>query len=230
MELKEYFDIIKKRLWIPVATTFVFAVISAVISFCFLTPIYQADTTLYVGKQKTITSSNNANNAINYNDLMLGNQLAKDYRELIKSRQISEKVAQELHLDHIKPAQIGAMTNVTLKTDTRVIQIVVQNKDPKMAQEVADTTAQVFKDRVPELMQVENVKIIDVAEAPTHPVKPKKTMNIAIGTFLGLMLGLGIIFLIEFFDNTIKTFEDIQKHVDLPVLGSVQEFSDQVRF
>ena len=91
---------------------------------------------------------------------------------------------------------------------------------------IANKVAEVFKQKVVELMDVENVQVIDRAEVPISPVKPKKELNIAIATFIGLMTGLGIIFLIEYLDNTIKTPEDIEKHLGLPVIGTIPVFPE----
>ena len=59
---------------------------------------------------------------------------------------------------------------------------------------------------------------------PSSPIKPKKQLNIAIAAFIGIMVGLGIVFLIEYLDNTIKTPEDVQKHVGIPVIGTIPLF------
>jgi capsular polysaccharide biosynthesis protein len=72
----------------------------------------------------------------------------------------------------------------------------------------------------------DNVKVVDKAKVPSSPVKPRPLMNIAIAGVLGIMVGLGIIFLIEYLDNTIKTPDDVQKYLGLPVLGSIPNFED----
>ncbi|NLY36248.1 MAG: hypothetical protein GX046_03310 [Tissierellia bacterium] len=76
---------------------------------------------------------------------------------------------------------------------------------------------------VKEIMLVENVQIIDKAILPKNPIKPKKLMNIAIAGVLGLMLGVFITFIVEFLDNTIKSKEDIEKYLGLPVLGMIPD-------
>ncbi len=74
--------------------------------------------------------------------------------------------------------------------------------------------------RITEVGQLGNVRIIDPAKSPVNPVKPKKKMNIMLGVIFGLGLGMGITFLIEHFDNSVRYVEDIQK-LQIPVLGSI---------
>ncbi|MBZ4647638.1 MAG: hypothetical protein JG777_3127 [Clostridia bacterium] len=220
MELREYLQIIRKRLWVVILITLLSTTTSAVISFFVLKPIYQSNTTLYVFKKI------DTQGGIAYNDLLVGNQLVKDYRELVKSRLVSSTVIQELGLKDMTTSQMAAKLGVSLKNDTRLIEITAQDTDPEMAKEIANKVAEVFKKKVVELMDVENVQIIDKAEVPLTPVKPKKELNVAIAAFVGLMTGLGIIFLIEYLDNTIKTPEDVQKHLGLPVIGTIPVFPE----
>jgi len=220
MELKEYLIIIQKRLWIIVTITLVFSIISGLISFYVLDEVYQSDTSIFVGK-----SNNMQNDQMVYNDILIGNQLVKDYRELVKSRLITNIVIKRLNLP-LNAKQLSRKLNVSLKNDTRFIEITAQDTDPVMAQKIANEIASVFKEKAVELIDVENVQIIDVAELPTEPIKPNRKLNIAIAAFIGLMVGIGLVFLIEYMDNTIKTVDDIKKYVDLPVIGTIIQFPD----
>ena len=220
MELKEYLIIIQKRLWIIVTITLVFSIISGLISIYVLDEVYQSDTSIFVGK-----SNNMQNDQMVYNDILIGNQLVKDYRELVKSRLITNIVIKRLNLP-LNAKQLSRKLNVSLRNDTRFIEITAQDTDPVMAQKIANEIASVFKEKAVELIDVENVQIIDVAELPTEPIKPNRKLNIAIAAFIGLMVGIGLVFLIEYMDNTIKTVDDIKKYVDLPVIGTIIQFPD----
>jgi capsular polysaccharide biosynthesis protein len=156
--------------------------------------------------------------------MMLGTQLVKDYRELVKSRMVSNIVIQELGLKNITTERLAQKITVTSKNDTRVIQISSEDGDPELAMNITNKVADIFKTQVVEIMKVENVQIIDKAEKATHPVRPNKRNYLAISFILGLALGLFIIFLIEFLDNTIKTPEDVAKHLDIPVIGTIPVF------
>ncbi len=223
INIRELFQMILRRWWIIAAAFLAAVVFSAVLSFFILDPLYQSNTTIYIGKN----DENNTNAAIAYNDILLNDRLVKDYRELIMSRRITERVITELGLKDMTPATLAPKISVNSKQDTRFIAISVEDENPELARTIADKIAEVFQQQVVEIMKVENVQIIDSAELPKSPMKPNKKMNLAIGGVLGIMLGLGVIFLVEYLDNTIKTPEDIKKYLDLPVIGTIPVFPEQ---
>ena len=218
IDLRQLFQVFVKRWWIVVSAVFVFLIIGGLLSVYILSRGYKADTTLYIGKnveQKT---------DITYNDMMLGTQLVKDYRELVQSRMISNTVIKELGLKDITSEQLSGKLIVTSKNDTRVIQISTEDNNPQLAMDITNKVADIFKTKVQEIMKVENVQIIDQAELPKTPVRPNKLLYLAISFVLGLVVGVGIIILIEFLDNTIKTPEDVAKYLELPVIGTIPVF------
>jgi uncharacterized protein involved in exopolysaccharide biosynthesis len=75
--------------------------------------------------------------------------------------------------------------------------------------------------RINEVMELGNMRIIDNALAPDEPIKPRKILNLAIGGILGLMMGVMLVFFMEYMDNTIKTTDDIERYLGLPVLGLI---------
>lgn len=220
IDLKELFQIIRKRLWAIIAITLIMTLAAAVVSIWVIEPIYQANTTLYVGK------NTDTDGTLGYQDVLMGGQLVKDYRELAKSRLVAGIVINELGLENTSTSQIANMLSVNLKNETRIIEITAQHTDPEFAKNVANKVADVFKRKAVELIDVDNVQVIDVAQTPVSPIKPNKQMNIAIGFVLGLMISLGLVFLLEYLDNTLKTPEDIEKHLGLAVIGNIPKFED----
>ncbi|WHH57518.1 Wzz/FepE/Etk N-terminal domain-containing protein [Petroclostridium sp. X23] len=220
MELREYLQIIRKRIWLVVIITLISTIASAVVSFFVLEPVYQSNTSLYVGKKI------DGQSAIAYQDLLLGNQLVKDYRELVKSRLVANLVISELKLENMTTGRMSQKLGVNLKNDTRLIEITAEDTKAELAAQIANKVAEVFQVKVVEIMDVENVQVIDKAEIPLNPIKPKKYLNVAIAAFIGLMLGFGIIFLIEYLDNTLKTPTDVERHLELPVIGTIPVFPE----
>lgn len=82
--------------------------------------------------------------------------------------------------------------------------------------------------RISEAMQPTDVQIIDVAIAPEKPISPKKLLNVVIAAILGLFVGTGIAFLLEYMNKTVRNAEDVQQYLDLPVLGSIPDFDSKV--
>src|SRR5699024_4106237 len=112
---------------------------------------------------------------------------------------------------------------VSSEQDSQVVTVTVKDPDPELATEIANTTVHVFQDKVPDLMNVDNVNILSeaVTKAEPKPVEPKPMLNIAIAILLGAMLGVGLAFLLEYLDTKLRTEEDIEDKLGLPILGVI---------
>lgn len=216
MELREIFEIIRKRFNIIVLITLAAVSLSAVFSFIVLDDVYETYTTLMVSK----ASERGQTVDIQYSDIQLNQKLVKTYSTIVSSNKVVDRVISDLNIDKT-PGEIKNKLNVTSIGDTEIIKISVEDKDKEFAAELANATANVFMDVVVETMKMDNVQVIDEAKVPERPVKPRPMLNIAISAVLGVMLGFGVIFLYEYLDNTMKTPEDIETHLGVPVLGTI---------
>lgn len=218
MELKKYAQIMMKRLWLIILLPVATGLFSAYVSYYVLVPVYEANTTLYV---INTPASAGSENYIDYSLLLAGESLVKDYRELVRSRAVTSVVIDQLKLKDMTSGQLASMISVDSKNETRIIEIGVQDTDPERAARIADTVSTVFVDKVVSLMKVQSVSIVDKAQIPAGPVAPSPVKNITIAVFLGLMAAVGIIFLMEYLDDTIKTAEDVEKYLGVSMLGSI---------
>ena len=215
IDLREYFGIIKKRFWIIALITVIATVISGVISFFVLKPVYEAKSTLIVNTEKYEGSQ-----VITGDQISVTQQLAVTYGEIIKSRTVLEDVIKNLKLDD---EYKDLVKNVTVSPieDTQIISISVQDTNKKKARDIANEIPKVFTEEAKRITKANDIQVIDEAILPKESVKPNKIMNMAIAAVLGMMIGLFIVFLIEYLDNKLKTTQDIEKHLGLPVLGVV---------
>jgi len=83
--------------------------------------------------------------------------------------------------------------------------------------------------RINEAMELGDIRVIDEARIPEDPIKPNKKLNLAIGGILGLMLGVMLTFFLEYMDNTIKTTDDIERYLGLPVLGLIPKVTQKTK-
>lgn len=98
-------------------------------------------------------------------------------------------------------------------------------RDTSVAQEIYVMLAKRYEEaRISEVMQPNDVQIIDQAIIPEHPIKPKRKLNVLIAGFLGLFIGIGLAFLLEYLNKTVSTPEDVTKYLDLPTLGSIPDY------
>ncbi len=219
IDLRDYLRIIKKRAWIIAAITLIAVITSAVISFYFLTPIYSTGATLMVIRQGGQEQAAD----VDYSDLMANRQLVKTFGEIVKSRTVAQRVVDHLSLD-MTPGALLKHIQVNYREQTEIVQISVENSDPKLARDIANSFANGVVERVHEIMGVDVLRIIDLAVVPQSPIKPRPQLNIIIAGFLGLMVSVGIVFLMEYFDNTIKTPNDVERYLELPVIGLIPKF------
>jgi capsular polysaccharide biosynthesis protein len=214
LELKEYLFIIRKRFWIIIVFVVIAVLISGLVSAIVLDKVYEAHTTLMVVKEKSDQSS------LEYNDILLNQRLVKTYSEVAKSNRVLSRVDEELGLN-IPISRLAALISVESVADTEVIKISTEHTQPQLAADITNKVAEVFMEEIVKLMKMENVQVIDKAQVPVSPIKPRTTLNIAIAFVVAVMAGLGLIFLLEYLDNTIKTPEDVERHLGLPTLGSI---------
>ncbi|MQR87694.1 capsular biosynthesis protein [Bacillus megaterium] len=223
ISLRDLFQVLRKRLWLIALIAIIAATISAVISFFVLTPVYQTSTQILVNQAKSEQQLYNAG-AVQTNV-----QLISTYNDIIKSPAILDTVIEELKLDGSAKSLSGQI-QVTSAENSQVALITVQDTNAKRATEIANTTASVFQQKVPKIMNmnIDNVSILSKADlaASKSPVKPQPFLNIAIALVVGLMVGIGLSFLLEYLDNTVKTEQDIENILELPVMGVITNIKD----
>jgi len=222
ISLYDIFKVLKKRIVLILSITIISTLAAAIISFYVLTPIYQASTQILVN-QKTSEQQNQ----IQTTDIQTNLQLINTYNVIIKSPVILSKVIEILDLN-TTPSALSNQITVSNANNSQVVNISVQDEQAFLAVDIANTVAQVFQEEVKELMNVDNVNILSPAELPENPspVKPNKMLNMAIALVIGLMVGVGLAFLLEYLDTTIKTEHDVEELLGLPILGFVSKITD----
>lgn len=219
IDLREYFFILKKKLWIIVTSALVCGLISGLVSFFALTPIYQANTSLIVNKEV----GNKVTEMTTTDDLNYVQKLAITYGEIIKSRAVITPTIEKLDLNMTYEALASAVS-VTNVSDTQIIKISVQHENPKIAMKICNTIPSIFSEEVQRIVKASGVEVIDKAILPTNPIKPNKKMNVLIAMVLGVMVSVFIIFLIEALNTKIKEPKDIEEKLGIPVFGVVPKY------
>lgn len=222
LSLVECWQVLKKRWKLVVIIPVIAALLSGIVSFFVLKPVYQASTTLIVGQKPSDSSMRQAMELLEYNILLANKQLAKTYGTIAKSRTVEEKVIKDYNLP-LTRGQLDQKISVNNVKDTEVLEITVTDHDPQLAADIANAMAAEFTKAVIEIKKVDSVSIIDEAIAPNNPVKPNKKLNVLIAFAVGLMVSVGLAFLLEFLDNTIKNERDVEEVLGLPILALIPD-------
>ncbi|HBW35483.1 YveK family protein [Desulfosporosinus sp. BICA1-9] len=222
IELRQYWEVLRKRWIIVVALPLIAALTSGIISFFVMKPVYSASTTLIVGK-KASESGQAAVQMLDNSVLQANLQLAKTYAAIAQSRTVEQNVIKDLDLS-MTIAQLDNMISINPVKTTEILEIQVLNTDPELAASIANSMANEFSKAVIDIKKVDSVSIVDTAMTPTHPVKPNKKLNVLIAFVVGLMASVGLVFLLEYIDNTIKTSDDVEKFLGIPVLGVIPNY------
>lgn len=219
IDLREYFYTLKKKFWIIALTVIIFGLISGVVSFFLLEPVYESSTTLIVNKEV----ENETTQMTTTEDLNYTQKLAVTYGEIIKSRSVIRATLETVGAD-LTYDELAKSISVTNVADTQIIKVSVKNTNPVLATKICNTIPTIFDKEVKRIMKASGTEVIDEAEVPENPIKPNKIMNVAIASVLGAMISIFIIFLLEALNNKVKTPKDIEEKLGIPVFGVIPKF------
>lgn len=217
ISISEIFEAIKKRWIIIVAITLTATIISGIISFFVIDPVYEASTKVFVGKEE------NDNAAYNSSEINMYQQLLQTYAQAIKTKDLVNRAISGLKYDGLEARNVVESLTVNPISNTQILQIKYQSKDPNEAKDVLKGITDEFIVTAKELVPNGNVRVIEEVELPENPVSPNKKMNIAIAFLLGLMVSVGLVFLLEYLDNTYKNKDQLEKELGIPVLGAIPD-------
>ncbi|MGM0897037.1 MAG: YveK family protein [Bacillota bacterium] len=224
ISLQDLFKTLKKNLGIIALTTILAVTIAGVVSFLFLTPIYENSTQILVNQEQTEAAQ------LTNQNIQTDLQLINTYSVIIKSPAILDQVIEQMNLDMSAEALTQKIT-VNTAENSQVVNVLVRDEDPAQAVEIANTTAQIFENDIQELMNVDNVSILSAAVLKDNPspVEPNPILNMAIAAVVGLMLGVGIAFLREYLDTSMKTEQDIEDILGVPLLGVISPIKEEAK-
>lgn len=221
LNLRDFLYVLKKRSKFILAVTIGATLISGVFTFSLIKPTYEAKTTIVIGKAD---GGQGDKSQYNYNDIMMFQKLVKTYSEIGKSRVVAESAATKL--GDISPEQIEKALTVTPQADTQIVELKVQSNNPEKAYLMMNAVSNSFIQESKRIYPSGSIQVMDGAKIPQKPVKPNKFLNIFAAFIIGIMASVGISFVLEYMDSTVKTEDDISKCLGLPVIGIVPKSAE----
>ncbi|HGF8201046.1 YveK family protein [Enterococcus gallinarum] len=222
ISLKEIFDILKKHVAAILISMFAGLALASVATFFIITPKYNSQAQLIVKLPRT--DATNAGD-VNTNLLMINTYKDMITGDLVMST-VKDRLESEYDLDKTVSELKGAI-QVQQSQNSQMFSIVATDTKPVDAEHIANTTAKVFQENAKDVLDVDKISIISNAQASMTPVSPNNKLNLAIGLVLGMMVGVGLAFLLELLDRTVKDSRFVAENLGFTILGSVPQMTDK---
>ncbi|RDW22416.1 capsular biosynthesis protein [Oceanobacillus arenosus] len=203
INIKEYFNVIKKRFWIIALITILATLAGYFYSSYNYTPVYQSSTRMILGK---------------------GDQDMNTLMVMIKDPIIMEKVKNELQLDMSAEA-IASQIEVTRIDDSQVVNISVIGTDFKLTAEIANTTASVYKSQIVSILGFTEVQLLSEAKENPFAINSTQNRTTIIALVFGLVVSIGLVFLLDSLDGKVRKDREIEGILGVPVLGIVSNMN-----
>ncbi len=208
-----------KILWKQKFLIALVAIVTGVVAFAYssfiVKPEYTSTTRIYVVNRNQGDKSGPTNQ-----DLQAGSYLVKDYREIILSQDVLEKVATDLKLD-LPPKDLTKKVKVTVPADTRIVSISVTDRAPEEASRIANSLREVAAQKIISVTRVSDVTTLEEARPATSPSSPNIRRNTMIGFLAGAVVMVVTVLLIELLDTRVKRPEDVEDVMQIALLGVV---------
>ncbi|MBS5644427.1 MAG: hypothetical protein KHW46_01550 [Clostridiales bacterium] len=207
--VKDFFKAILDHIVVFVLIPFIAVAVTAFISSNVLPPVYTAKTSLYVMNQAsdTITSS----------DVNTSTLLVNDYRAFAQTDRVTKQAAQIAGLEDLDDFTVS----ISSETNTRMLYVNVEGKDQQKVAVVANALAQTLSECILEVTNTENISVIDPAVTPTEASGPSLMRNVLAAGLIGLVVLALFILILEMTNTRIRNADDVEKLLDLPVLGQI---------
>lgn len=224
LDIREIFSYFWEKILYFIMIVLVVLILGCVYSTFIQKPMYTSKTSIILtgftlsGNDSTITQT----------DLNVNSKLVSTYQEIVKSRRVLNQVIDDLKLNY-SVEELAKLINVSSVSNTEIIEISAMSEDPNESYLIANKVATSFGEEVKDLYNLSNVSILDEAEVSNSPSNMNLVKSIGIYFLVGVVLACVILFIVFYFDTTLKSAQDIEKRYNLPILGTVPEYSKKKR-
>ena len=208
-----------KALWKRKLVIVIVAIVTGMIAFAYssfvIKPEFTSTTRIYV-----VNRNQGDKPGLTNQDLQAGSYLVKDYREIILSQDVLEKVVADQNLN-IDVKTLGRKVQVTVPVDTRIVSISVRDFKPEEASRIANALREVAAQKIISVTRVSDVTTLEEARPATSPSSPNIRRNTLMGTLVGAGVVIILVLLFELLDDRVKRPEDIEEVMQLSLLGVI---------
>ncbi|MDC2864558.1 MULTISPECIES: YveK family protein [unclassified Bacillus (in: firmicutes)] len=207
INLKNLFAVIRRRKWVIIVVTLMIMLVGAINSIFLKTPVYTSSARILI---------------------QANNESMSTLKVLVNEPVVMEKVAAELNINRPASALSGQISTENVQ-GSQVMKINVADPDPVMAAKIANVTAAVYKKEAARILGFNNISILTEAAKNKYsvPININHSKTIMTAFVVGLVLSIGLVFLLDSLDDTIKSERAIEKLLDIPTLGSISKMNER---
>lgn len=219
IDLGQLFQLLKKNLRLIVLSMVICAVAAFAITTFLLPKKYASESSIFI-----VSKVNQETGTVDANALSANSKQVNNYMELIKGKNILNKVAEQLNIEDVKEVQNAI--SVSNKSETEIIDIKATTDDPTKSQQIVKATTEIFFKEVKDTLKIENMTVLNDPEVEETPVSPSKKMNTLIGALLGLLCSGGYVFLTYLLDKRLRTKQEAENFLGIPVLAEIPYYEE----
>ena len=213
INLPEIFAYLKKKAVIILLVTVIAGFAGLLFNLLFTTPQYTASTRVYILNRQN-------DEVIYYADLQSSSQFINDYTVLITGQNVTKTVVEKLSLQE-SHSKLSSRISVSAPADTRILEIKVSHEDPKLAADIANAVREEATQQIEAIMDGNAVNLVYEADVPTTPSSMSSGKTAVLAAAVGLICTVAVLSLVFVMDDTIRTEEDVERHLSLSVLGVI---------
>ena len=216
INIRDFLNYLKKYVLVIAAVALVLVIGVFIYDKSIKKPLYTTYTTIILTK----SNETQTGTTITQNDILLNQKLVETYSKIIKSKLVLEQVISETGVTYTAE-ELSENVNVEAYENTEMLKISVTDQDPELAASIANSIAQVFSGEIAKIYQINNISVVDVAVTPEEVSNNTLKRDLLIALFIGIFGTIGVVFVVYYFDDTVKLTDNLEEEIGMPVVAKV---------
>lgn len=216
INIRDFLNYLKKYVLVIVAVALVLIIGVFIYDKSIKKPLYTTYTTIILTK----SNETQTGTTITQNDILLNQKLVETYSKIIKSKLVLEQVISETGVTYTAE-ELSKNVSVEAYENTEMLKISVTDQDPELAANIANSIAQVFSGEIAKIYQINNISVVDVAVTPEEVSNNTLKRDLLLALFVSIFGTIGVVFVVYYFDDTVKLTDDLEEEIGMPVVAKV---------
>lgn len=213
IDFGELFKVLKKNILLVLVISVLCALIGFVSSMFLINKKYSSEATIYITPKVTEQGT------IDYNSIQTNSRMVNNYMEILKGETILAKVANQVGMESYE--EVLDTLTISNPENTELISVSSETTDPELSQQIVSLVISTFTEDMMDILNLNNVTIINDAKVNENPVSPSVPRYTILGLAVGLVVSCGYVFITFLFDKRLRTREEAENFLGVPVLATV---------